>query len=163
MLDSIIVAIMLSIRSPHLEPNPFDYLAEFSLSRPDTMQTMIGYERENGQYYVSQEHYLQWTFFNHLYLREYYINNWKNHYNQVDVRYKYSWLSMGYAYKEGHKAVGAINYNYKLLSLNLEGLTEFIIIEVKAKILYTNKYMRVELRYQHPDYILFKVGVQLRI
>ena len=169
MLGKLFILILaISIRTPK-ETNPLDYLFDIEIQKPDTVLVRYSFERELGEYYTSKEYMIAWNYKNFR-IKEYYIKDFKNRYNQIDIQYKQKWLSAGYAYRDGSKLIIAINLRNEKSYLKFESVTDFLVTSynVKAgsdwKIRDNISYMN-EIRYirTNVDYFQFKVGIKVKL
>lgn len=170
-----------SVRSPKIEPNPLDYelAGGFEATIDSTYLHLENqFERELGSYYREELYSIQKDF-NYFFVRDKYLyKRSKNlRYNQFDLRYKYSYFSVGYALKHtGEKLypthnigvginVPNININkWKIdaqlnASGNFNGITG---ISLHSSIQYQKFYFRAyyERQYNIED-ISFKIGIEI--
>ena len=130
MIENILIALMLSIRTPH-EGNVTDYLFETQLLTPDTLMFVNGWERENGRYYTVREYYLAIQD-SSIYSRIYHIDNSRTKYLQWDLRHKQGIFTAGVAMRSDSPSLLILGVNHK--GLSAEWLTNFS--ENKYKISY---------------------------
>ncbi len=105
----IILATSVSVRSPKIEPNPYDYEIAFALHKPSICYISRQWERELDKFYVDEEYWAMKTFkFDSLLIfvfKEKYINKTSKNleYNQLDLRWKHKQFSIGYALRHIEK------------------------------------------------------------
>lgn len=94
----LILAFSFSVRAPNELPNPYDYELSIAVEQADTYYLNRQWERELGKEYIDDEHWIEHTFNDYLYIRERYLNKSSQdiRYNQVDVRYSTDIVNMGY-------------------------------------------------------------------
>ena len=96
----LILSTSVSIRSPNIEPNPFDYEIAFKVQKADTAYMDIEFERENGKDYLDKETWLLKRF-GKFSVKERYLEKESRDikFNQLDCRYNHRHLSLGYGLK----------------------------------------------------------------
>lgn len=97
----ILLTFSISARTPKVQPNPFDYELSFGIEKEEQFYADYDFEREHGNYYHDYEFWVAHTFAKYVYLRERFLNKSSKdiRFNQFDVRWKYSAISLGYALK----------------------------------------------------------------
>ena len=120
----IILATSLSVRSPNIEPNPFDYQIQFSIQKSDYFYVSRCWERELGIEYISEEYWTQKKLGNFS-IKERYLNNTSRDlkYNQIDAKYNYEGFNIGYALKHIESELRPTHnliFGYKIKDKNLD-------------------------------------------
>jgi len=144
----IIFGFSFSVRTPNIEPNPYDYEYHFSVEKPEVFYIEREWERELGSYYIDQEYWTK-TKFDVFELKETYIEKTSKdvEYNQLDVRYKHKLLTGGYAIvhvageKPTHNLVIGLHNSYNLNILvakvkfltNTDLVSNFNLYSIKTK------------------------------
>lgn len=96
----IVLVTSVSVRSPNVQPNPFDYEIKFAIQKSDMFYVSREWERELGKEYVDEEYWTQKKIGNFS-IKERFLNKTNRNlkYNQIDARYNYKGFSVGYALK----------------------------------------------------------------
>lgn len=106
----------MSVRSPNVQPNPYDYQMTLGFQKADRLYSVRTWERENGKKFIDEEYWYKHTD-SLLYIREKYRRNTLRdiEFNQIDLRYNHDLFSIGYALKYqssfSHNIVAGFNYN----------------------------------------------------
>ena len=124
LLLPIILATSLSVRSPNISPNPFDYQIQFSIQKSDYFYVSRCWERELGIEYIDEEYWTQKRLGNFS-VKERYLNKTSKDlkYNQLDVRYNHKGFNGGYALKHIEselKPTHNLIFGYKIKDKNLD-------------------------------------------
>jgi len=96
----ILLSTSVSIRSPNLEPNEYDYEIAFNIHKPEVMYISRQWERELGNFYIDEEYWVMRNVDKYsLVFKEKYVNKTSRNleYNQLDLRWKHKEFSIGYA------------------------------------------------------------------
>ena len=120
----IILATSLSVRSPNIDPNPFDYQIQFAIQKSDYFYVSRCWERELGIEYIDEEYWTQKRLGNFS-VKERYLNKTSKDlkYNQLDVRYNHKEFNGGYALKHIEselKPTHNLVIGYKIKDKNLD-------------------------------------------
>jgi len=136
----IILATSVSVRSPNVQPNPFDYQIQFAVQKSDYFYVSRTWERELGIEYVDEEYCLTRKTGEPIYLlrrdievtipgffsfQEKYIKKTSRdlEYNQLDMRYGQKGFSVGYALKHIEselKPTHNLIFGYKIKDRSLD-------------------------------------------
>jgi len=96
----ILLSTSVSVRSPKIEPNEYDYEIAFNIHKPEVMYISRQWERELGNFYIDEEYWLMRNVNKYsLVFKEKYVNKTSRNleYNQLDLRWKHKEFSIGYA------------------------------------------------------------------
>ena len=102
----LILSTSVSVRSPNIEPNPFDYEIAFKVQKADIAYFDIEFERENGIEYLDKETWILRRF-GRLSIKERYLEKESRNikFNQIDCRYNHKQFSVGYGLKHYDSAL----------------------------------------------------------
>ena len=189
LLLPIILSTSMSVRSPKIEPNPYDYEVAFEIHKPKVMYVSRQWERELNRFFIDEEYWAMKSIDSlNLVFKEKYVNKTSRglEYNQFDLRWQHKEFTIGYALRHidkrpthnlviGFDIVKGFNVPF-LLGFNFTSNMEFVTnfngygISKNTKInANLSKYLSIYFLWKY-DYIVdkakfyqYKTGVQVEI